>query len=192
MRALGLPLAIRKLTPPTRCITWLGITVDADQRTLSIPHSKLQETLGEMRKTYAKSKLCRKDVQRIAGKINHLAKVCRPARLFMAQILAYLRGHPPGYTSIPEGVRADIRWFLDFLPEYNGISLIPGAEATITIEADSCLKGGRALGGGVCYTYQYPPAFAEAHIYQLEAVNCMAAASGIITQDHRGAPVLVK
>ena len=136
--------------------------------------------------------MSRHEVQQIAGKINHIAKVCRPARLFMARILAYLRGYPPGYTAIPEGVRADIRWFISLLPAFNGISLIPANQHSVTIEADSCLKGGRALGDGVCYSYEYPTDFAESHISQLEAVNCMAAVRAIITRPHEGLTALVK
>ena len=192
MADLGLPLAQKKLTPPSRKITWLGITVDADKKTVSIPPSKIEETLEEMRDIQDKRKLCRKDVQRLAGRINHLAKACKPARLFMARILAYLRGHSPAYTAISQGVRPDLRWFLDFLPTYNGISLIPPATPSFNIEADSCLKGGGALGDGVCYMYAYPPQLLEAHISQLEAINCMATVRAIITPDHRGTTVLVE
>ena len=192
MGVLGLPLATEKLTPPTRVIKWLGITVNANDRTLSLPVTKVKEFLHEMTTLHAKHKLCRKDVQSLAGKINHISKVCRPARLFMARILAYLRGHPPGYTPVPQGVRADIRWFLEFLPGYNGTSLIPPPTPTMGIEADSCLQGGGALGDGVGYMYQYPEAFAQAHISQLEAINCMAAIRAIIGHAHRGHTVLVE
>ena len=192
MAALGLPLAERKLTPPTRVITWLGITVDADHRTISIPQQKVTQTLKDMCDMYNKHSLCRKDVQCLAGRINHLAKACKPARLFMARILAYLRGHPPGHTPISEGVRADLRWFMDFLPRFNGVSLISPPHPAFHIEADSCLKGGGALGDGKCYMYEYPPALAAAHISQLEAINCMAAVRALITPAHRGLTVLVE
>ena len=192
MADLGLPLVIKKLTPPTRKLTWLGITVDADTRSVSIPPGKLAQTLKDMQVMYGKANLCRKDVQCLAGRINHIAKASKPARLFMARILAYLRGHPPGYTPISEGVRADLRWFLNFLLTFNRISLIPPAAPTFNIEADSCLKGGGALGNGSCYMYRYPPALAEAHISQLEAINCMAAVRALIRPEHEGCTVLME
>ena len=43
MADLGLPLAVNKMTPLTRSLTWLGILVDADARTLSIPPQKVTQ-----------------------------------------------------------------------------------------------------------------------------------------------------
>ena len=192
MADLGLPLAENKLTPPTRALTWLGIRVDVDARTLSIPPLKLSQTQQDMQRLHARSTMSRRQVQCIAGRVNHLAKVCRQARLFMARILAYLRGHPPGYSTVPAGVKADLKWFVDLLPHYNGISLIPQATCSVVIEADSCLLGGGGLGDGVCYTYEYLAEFAEAHISQLEAINCMAAIRAIVGQSHRGMTIMVK
>ena len=192
MEALGLPLAVKKLTPPTRSITWLGITMDMDDKTLTIPPSKVEAILTDMRDLHEKQAMNRKDVQRLAGRINHLAKACRPARLFMARILAYLRGHPLGYTKVPQSVKADIRWFVKFLPAFNGISTIPHQAPDFTIEADSCLQGAGALGDGNCYMYSYPQQFADAHISQLEGINCMAAVRLLIGPTHRGMTVLVE
>ena len=191
MGSLGLPLAVKKLTAPTRTITWLGIVLDLDHKTLTIPRTKIVQILADMSELYRKPAMCRRDVQRLAGRINHLAKACRPARLFMARILAYLRGHPPGYTKVPPGVKADIKWFTDFLPDFNGVSTIPPPRPLFTIEADSCLQGGGGLGDGRCYMYTYPPDFADAHISQLEGVNCMAAIRLLVGPAHRGSTILI-
>ena len=130
MADLGLPLANKKLTPRKRRITWLGITIDLDEMSMSIPPGKVKDTLQDIEQLYHKKAMCRRDVQRLAGRINHLGKACRPARLFMARILMYLRGHPPGYTKVAQGIRADLRWFLDFLPTFNGIKMIPPSPLT--------------------------------------------------------------
>ena len=123
MEDLGLPLAIGKLIPPTK-ITWLGVTIDLVERTVTIPQRKLGETLQDFHQLRQKPAMTRRDVQRIAGRINHLGKACRPACLFMARILAYLRSQAMGYTTVSQGVRADLKWFTDFLPQYHGISVI--------------------------------------------------------------------
>ena len=105
----------------------------------------------------------RKRVQSLAGKIIHITKACRPARLFMALILAYLCAHPQGYTPISQGARADICWFIEFLLTYNSVSTMPHPTPMYIIEADSCLIGGGALGNGFCYTYAYPEEMTDAH-----------------------------
>ena len=192
MGDLGLPLAEKKVTPPAREIVWLGILVDADSQTLSIPEGKLTEIVAVIRLAYSKKRMTRRDVQSLAGKINHLSKACRPARLFMARILAYLRAHPTTPTIVPQSVRADLKWFMDFLPEYNSVSLIPPREPAFNIEADSCLRGGGALGDGVCYMHQYNQTLAQAHISQLEAINCMAAVRALVGTRHRGLTIMVE
>ena len=46
LNELGLPLNTSKLTP-TKSLTYLGIDIDVNNSTLSIPHSKLQEIMKE-------------------------------------------------------------------------------------------------------------------------------------------------
>ena len=184
---LGLPLALKKLAPPSPRIQWLGILFDIPNRTISIPQAKIQEILKVITDLYSRSAMTRRDVQQLAGKINFVARVCRPARLFMARILSYLRAHPPGYTKVSLGAKADLPWFLKFLPTYNGISLMPQDAPTATIEANSCLKGGGALRGTRCYMIAYTEEYSENHhISQLEAANCMVAIRTLVTPEDRG------
>ena len=131
--------------------------------------------------------MSRKEVQQLAGKINFVARVCRPARLFMARILAYLRAHPPGYTKVSKGAKADMKWFISFLPMYNGMSIIPEAAPSLIIEADSCMVGGGAVCDSLCYSFKYPEEMSNSHhIRQLEAMNCMAAIRVMINKGHEG------
>ena len=190
---LGLPLAVGKAVPPTRDIVWLGIRFSIQEKFLQIPPQKLQEIVTDIDTLSKRSRMNRRDVQRLAGRINHIAKVCRPARLFMSRILMYLRGHPPGYTKVSEGTKADLRWLNRFLPEYNGVSILPKEQPIRSIEADSCMIGGGAASGDKCYMYKYiPPLLGEMHISQLEAVNCVAAIRAFISSADRGNTVEVK
>ena len=189
---LGLPLAKHKVVPPTRQVTWLGVTMDMDKNTIEIQESKVKETLDIMIHLLECRTMSRKQVQSLAGKINHLAKACRPARLFMARILAYLRAHPAGHTPISQGTRADVRWFTEFLPTYKGKSTIPHPEPAFVIEADSCLVGGGAIANAQCYAYEYPQEMTHSmHISQLEAVNCLAAVRTFFHKEHSGATIRI-
>ena len=192
--ALGLPLAEAKsVPPPTRCITWLGITFDIPSRTVAIPIAKVHEILRIMEAMYKKKAMNRKDFQQLAGRINYIARACQPARLFMSHILAQLRGHPIGYTRVTAGTQADIRWFLDFLPVFNGVSLVPAFPPVLLIEADSCMEGGGALAGDRCYTYAYTERIKKgAHISQLEAINCLAAIRLFVEATHTGNTIEVQ
>ena len=184
---LGLPLAVKKLEPPAKSIKWLGIKCDIPTRTLSLPEDKVKEVLHVISTLHERSAMSRKEVQQLAGKINFIARVCRPARLFMARILSYLRAHPPGYRKVAKGAKADMRWFMSFLPTYNGVSIIPDDAPSVIIEADSCLKGGGAVCGSMGYILEYDARTSQDHhISQLEAMNCMVAIRVMLTQDHKG------
>ena len=47
LNKLGLPLNMLKLTPPTKNVTCLGIAIDVNNSTLSIPQAKLHEIREE-------------------------------------------------------------------------------------------------------------------------------------------------
>ena len=191
--ALGHPLAEAMSVPPTHCITWLGITFDIPSHTVAIPIAKVHEILRIMEAMYKKKAMNRKDLQQLAGRRNYIARACRPACLFMNRILAQLRGHPIGYTRVTAGTQADIRWFLDFLPAFNGVSLVPASPPVLLIEADSCMEGGGALAGDRCYTYAYTEWIKKgADISQLEAINCLAAIQLFVEAIHTGHTIEVQ
>ena len=180
--------------PPNQGYSLVGYQIlSIQEKFLQIPPQKLHEIVTDIDTLSKLSRMNRRDVQRLAGHINHVAKVCRPARLFMSRILMYLRGHPPGYTKVSEGTKADLRWLNRFLPEYNGVSILQKEQPIRSIEADSCMIGGGEASGDKCYMYKYiPPLLGEMHISQLEAVNCVAAIRAFISSEDRGNTVEVK
>ena len=64
LNELGLPLNTSKLTAPTKKLAYLGIDIDVNHSTLSIPQEKLYEILDECIKVRTKN-ICPK------GHINH-------------------------------------------------------------------------------------------------------------------------
>lgn len=115
--------------------------------------------------------------QSIAGHINHLSKAVRPARLFLNGILEALRNAEGAPVLVDRHYRADLRWFIEFLPDFNGRALILDHQPSAIIDADSSLVGGGAYMNQMCYAYCYLPDIARnLHISQLEALNCLIAA----------------
>ena len=67
-----------------------------------------------------------------------------------------------GESIIPEEVKADIYWWLIFLPFYNGVSLIPErfwANPDSSISCDACITGVAGLVPGEIYPYHIPPVY---------------------------------
>ena len=122
---LGLPEAHDESQTPWTSIKWLGITIDSVNGTLSIPQEKLAETIELIKAFSTRRSISRKQFQSLLGKIMHIAKCIRPARLFMARLLDELRGPHCFYVNINSSMRSDLAWFMDFASTWNGVAIFP-------------------------------------------------------------------
>ena len=181
LTTLGLTLATNKAQPPARHVTWLGINIDLEANRLSIPQQKLDKIKDSLAEKSKQKTLSQKDLWSAAGLINHLAKVVRPARMFMGPIKADASTH------------ADFAWFGRYLADYNGKHIIPDAPVSKVIAADACLKGGGASDGMNCYMHAFTRRISEAHhISQLEIMNCMAATRAFVSEQDSGSRVILQ
>ena len=104
---LGLKLAEDKSAPPSTTMEWLGFLFDTYEMTITLPPQKLQEIIQLASTWSAKSKASRRELQSLAGRLNHIGQCVLPARKFMGRILASLRSAPlQGLVPVDEGVRS--------------------------------------------------------------------------------------
>ena len=84
----GFPVAVEKTEGPATKITLLGVELDSELLQLRL----LQEKLEKLRELVAKwRKSCTKrELQSLAGHLNHACKVIRPGRRFLQGILGLL------------------------------------------------------------------------------------------------------
>ena len=192
LRRLGLQVAVHKLQPPARIATWLGIRIDLDQNAISIPPDKLRQITKCLAATARRTKITVRHMQSIIGFINHLSKVVRAARTFIARLLAALRASTDGVIQVTKQVKADLAWFSRYLKQHNARAIIPHGRTVLRIWADSSLQGGGATDGKRYYAYKYPPGVASTHhITQLEAVNVLAAVRALVADEHAGGVIEV-
>ena len=190
---LGLPVANKKLVPPTRKLVWLGIQIDLAENTISIPESKLEEIRQTLNQAYNMSVITTKQMQSIVGYINHLGKAVEPARLFMSRLLEALREAEGGNIHVNDQIKADLNWFRRYLPLYNGKNIIKHDQVDLIIEADACLKGFGAHNASECYSTYVTEEMASSHsISRLECINCLMAARTFIGSKHKGMTVLIR
>lgn len=192
-RALGLPISYAKLQAPADVVTYLGIRIDVPHRTISIPVKKISELEQLIRWVLSQTHVAKKIVQRLIGKINHIAKCVEPARLFMARVLAALHhAYPADIVQVAE-FKSDLHWFARFLRKYNGRSIIKPSVPAKVILADSCLTGGGGTDMSRAYELVYTEAFATAHhISTLEAINCLVAMRTLLNSSDRDSTVEIQ
>ena len=134
---LGLDLNPKKCVPPTTKLIWIGVTYDSIAMTMCIPPTVITETKILVGSWLSKAKATRHDLQKLLGKLFYAGKCCPAARLFVGRMLDTLRAsHPTGSTTLSENFRADLRWWRDFLPLYNGRLLIQSSRTTYHIHLD--------------------------------------------------------
>ena len=176
---LGLALSPDKCHPPTKTIEWLGFTISIDQMKVTIPQQKLDDTLEECQRWMQKTTASRKELQRLVGRLQHIAKCVPPARRFMSRIFAALRDSPyHGRAPVPGELQSDIKWFLEYARQSNGKVLLKTAEkAPWIIECDSSMKAGGAFSKNHYYGKTYPTDMTSKYtnIAHLEAINLIAA-----------------
>ena len=84
-------------------------------------------------------------------------------------------------------MRADLAWFLEFMQDWNGTSLIPAPQPHRTIQVDACLTGIGATDGVLAYAAVVAPDHDPvSNITELEAVNVIIALHSFISSHDAG------
>ena len=124
---LGLALTILSIT---QSLVWLGFSIDAPLMTSTLLQEKVVEVLSECAAWKSRAKASHRQLQSLAGKLNHLSKYIRPigSHVFNSDLLL------------------DLEWFPKFASTFNGIQLLPAAPRKMwVIECNSTLEGSGAF-----------------------------------------------
>ena len=128
---LDIPVAVEKTEGPTTRLIFLGIELDTEEMTLRLPEKKLRK-LQTLIAEWLGRKSCRKrDLQSLAGKLQHACKVVRPGRTFLRRVFSLLKGTSKKHHHIRlgEAFRSDLLWWHTFLASWNGVAMMPSPPA---------------------------------------------------------------
>ena len=192
MNDLGLTISDSKLVPPSTQAVCLGVLINTENGTVSIPPEKLRQINDTVKLWMQKVTCTKRQLQSLLGLLLYVHKCVKPARAFLNRMLALLRtGHGSEKIHLTSDFRRDLRWFGKFLPLYNGVSLYDHRGIDHTLELDACLTG---LGGRWCnfvYHLPIPLGFMNWSIVQLEMVNILLAVR-LFQAQWSGKKVLIK
>ena len=187
LKQLGLAVSYKKCIAPTQHITWLGYNIDSENNRIKIPEEKIIEIIDECKLWQVGSKVTRKYIQHVAGKLNFISKCVLATKTFMNRILEFLRNSPfKGTITVDINVMQDIKWFIHFASQFNGLILLPTKpKTTFIIECDACLSGGGAFSNGKYFSEVFTKEFVtlKLHIAQIESINLIAALVNLCPAD---------
>ena len=82
-KRLGLPVVQEKIEGPSTRLTFLGITIDSQSMTLSLPKAKVVQLQERLLDWTSRRSASKHQLQELLGHLNHAAAVVRPGRTFL-------------------------------------------------------------------------------------------------------------
>ena len=120
---LGFQISKKKLEPPSTCLNCLGILINTETFTMSIPPAKLKEILDICQEWSCKSFCTKHQLQSLLGSLLYISKCVKASRFFLNRLLDVLRSIENKQTApVSMEAKRDINWFLKFIPLYNGVT----------------------------------------------------------------------
>ena len=124
---LGFPIAPDKLEGPAQIIIFLGILLDTKLMQLRLPEDKLLALMDLLKEWQTiRTKVTKRKLLSLIGKLSFAAKAVPAGRLFLRRLidLSTKAKKLHHHISLSANAKADIQWWLDFLPGWNGVSLM--------------------------------------------------------------------
>jgi hypothetical protein len=166
-RALGVPLAAQKTLGPVTCLTFLGIELDTLAMEARLPASKLLELKQLLSVWRGKSSATEREAQSLHGMLQFACRVVRPGRYFVRRIAGFAiaceqsERSPLAGAAIPQGLREDVEWWLAFIDQWNGHSLLYELEwqdaKALELWTDACDTGYGAYYAGAWMAGRWSP-----------------------------------
>ena len=173
---LGIPIADDKTVGPSQFVTYLGIEIDS----VRLPPEKLQELLELLRGWSLIRKCTKRELLSLIGSLSFAAKVVKPGRMFLRRLidLSTTVRRLDHHITLNAGSKADIQWWLDFLPGWNGVCMIQSdliSSPTMSLFTDASDLGYGALYGNKWFSQPFPESFLHHHISIRELFAIVAA-----------------
>ena len=173
---LGLESAGDKDCSPSTLMIFLGILFNTLTMTMSIPAEKLSELLTKIRKVYHQHYISLHKLQSLLSLMAFVTSCVHPALIFMAALLNGLHSlQRSEFLYLNDEIKSNLQWWLAFLPQYNGISLIPPsvycADTTVT---DACLIGAGGVFGNECFHTTFPDHIIKDTDYNISVKEILA------------------
>ena len=173
---LGFEISYNKLVKPATCVNCLGILVNTENFTLSIPDDKLHEIQSKYTSWCGRTRCTKHELQSLLGSLLYVTKCVRSSRFFLNRLLDILRSmHEKDQVQLSTEAQKDINWFSKFLPTFNGVTIFDHRPIAFHIELDASLQGLGARCGNQVYALPIPLGYMDLNIVHLEMLNILVA-----------------
>ena len=119
---LGIPLALEKVVSPHTVLPYLGIIIDTDKMELRLPDENLSELTALLKSFKVSKKIIKREPLSLIGKLAFVSKIVLSGRTFLCRLIDLSRSVTKlsHCITLNNDARVDIKWWLAFLPLWNG------------------------------------------------------------------------
>ncbi len=170
---IGVPISPEKTTRPSTATTFLGIELDTVSQAAKLPLDKLKLYCTDITQVLSKGSITKRSLQSLLGKLNFASSVV-PARAFLRRLICLLSraALPHHFINLNKSARSDLKTWLIFLDQYNGITYFRSLKtinsSTLNMCSDASKKGFGATFGANWIQCRYTGSWPERDITVLE------------------------
>ena len=123
---LNVPVKTSKVEGPTTSLTFLGIHLNTVTMEASITSERKQTLLMELFSLHSRAKCTKRELLSLIGKLSFSCKILPAGRIFLRRLidLSTTVKKLHHHIRLTVDARSDMQWWLDFLPNWSGKSLI--------------------------------------------------------------------
>ena len=187
---LGIPLADDKTVGPSQSVTYLGIEIDAASQTIRLPTEKFDDLMTKLHTWRQKKKCTKRELLSLIGSLSFACKVVKPGRMFLRRLidLSTSVDRLDFHISLNAESRADIDWWLEFLPSWNGICFIqstPVTSISISLFSDASGLGCGAFYGTEWFSVPWPEDLKSQKWFHIGVQELFAIVAAVFTWGHQ-------
>ena len=173
---LGLDISMKKLVYPSTQASCLGVIINTENFTISVPEEKLAKIKQVCSQWKHKEQGYKRDLQSLQGRLLYVTKYVKMSRPFLNRMLELLRqADKQKKIVLTEDFHRDLNWFGQFLTEFNGVAFFSHDPVHCHIELDASLQGLAAVRDNEVYAVPIELDFRNYQIVHLEMLNILVA-----------------
>ena len=149
LEELGFTISPNKVVEPCQKLTFLGVEIDTESLTLSLPQDKLHSLKDTLLSFSHRARASKRQLQQLAGRLNWACKVVFGGRTFLRRILDLMNSlcKQSDKCLLNKEFFKDLDWWLQFLEVFNGQCPFHDSRPITNLHTDACSSGIGAVFG---------------------------------------------
>ena len=133
---VGFAINPQKLIYPTTVLEFLGFVIDTDLLEIRISQERLSDIYADLCNWECRKKCTKRELLSLIGKLMFISKVVRSGRTFVRRLIELSKRAKYLHHRIKlnSSAQQDIRWWLAYLPTWNGISAFMDDDWTSSVD----------------------------------------------------------